>query len=238
MIDIRNIKQVLFLDIETVSCCDSFENLDERLKKLWEKKAEYIEKDGDKKKLFFERAGIYAEFGKIISISFGSFFHNDNKELCFKVKSFSGENEKEILNDFKNLLERFNQKKLILCAHNGKEFDYPYLCRRMMVNHVEIPEILKLSGKKPWEVQHLDTLELWKFGDKKNYTSLDLLTALFNIPSSKNDFDGSKVNECYYKERNLEKIVRYCEKDVIATAQLFLRFKNLPLIPESNIFLS
>ena len=228
--DIKNIKKILFLDIETVSCCDSFDKLDERLQALWMKKAEYINKEEDKKKLFFNRAGIYAEFGKIICISFGSFFHNERKELCFKSKSFYGDNEKSTLEEFKALLEQFNQKKIVLCAHNGKEFDFPYICRRMLVNNIEIPEILRIGGKKPWEVQHLDTLELWKFGDKKNYTSLDLLTALFGIPSSKSGFDGSMVNECYYQEKNIEKIVAYCEKDVVATAQLFLRFNNLPII--------
>jgi 3'-5' exonuclease len=235
---IKNIKNILFLDIETISATKSFDELDDRLKPLWERKAQFINKEQDKESLYFEKAGIYAEFGKIINISIGSFFQNPSNELSFKVKSFHNTDEAVLLRDFANLIERFDQKRLKLCAHNGKEFDFPYLCRRMLVNSVEIPEVLRISGKKPWEINHLDTLELWKFGDKKNYTSLDLLAALFKIPSSKNGFDGSMVNDCFYNQKDLEKIVKYCEKDVILTAQLFLKFKNLPLISDSNIFIS
>lgn len=231
-----NIKRILFLDIETISCCSSFHSLDERLKPLWEKKARYLDKEADCAELFFEKAAIFAEFGKVLTISIGSFFQNASQELCFKVKSFYGDNEKEVLQSFADLLNRFDQRTLRLCAHNGKEFDFPYLCRRMLVNQVEIPEVLQIAGKKPWEVHHLDTLELWKFGDKKNYTSLELLAALFDVPSSKEDIDGSRVNDCYYHGRDLQKIVKYCEKDVIVTAQLYLRFKNLPLVPEGNVF--
>jgi DNA polymerase elongation subunit (family B) len=229
------LKQILFLDIETVSCASSYQHMDERLKPLWERKATLLNKDSDKESLFFEKAGIYAEFGKIVTISVGSFFQSNDSELGFKVKSFYDHDEKKLLNDFNNLINKFDQRRLVLCAHNGKEFDFPYICRRMLINGITIPEVLRISGKKPWEVHHLDTLELWKFGDKKNYTSLDLLAALFDIPSSKNDFDGSMVNECYYKLKDLERIKTYCEKDVIVTAQLYLRFKNLPIVNEGNI---
>jgi 3'-5' exonuclease len=231
-------KNILFLDIETISCTPSFDELDERLQHFWERKAQFINKDEDKKKLFFEKAGIYAEFGKIVNISIGSFFQNPDNDLCFKVKSFSNINESNLLTEFTALIKKFDQRKLILCAHNGKEFDFPYICRRLLINKLEIPEVLRISGKKPWEVHHIDTLELWKFGDKKNYTSLDLLAALFNIPSSKINFDGSMVNDCYYHEKNMEKIQKYCERDVIVTAQVFLSFKNLPILIENNIFIS
>lgn len=235
---LKKVKNILFLDIETVSCVKSYDDLDERLKPLWERKAQFINKEADKESLFFEKAGIYAEFGKIVNISIGSFFLSPNKELCFKLKSFSGSDESLLLKEFNELITRFDQKKLMLCAHNGKEFDFPYLCRRMLINGIEIPEVLRISGKKPWEVHHIDTLELWKFGDKKNYTSLDLLAALFNIPSSKTGFDGSMVNHCFYNDNDLEKITKYCEKDVLVTAQLYLRFKNLPIVSQNNIFIS
>jgi 3'-5' exonuclease len=235
---LKKVKNILFLDIETVSCVKSYDDLDERLKPLWERKAQFISKEGDKESLFFEKAGIYAEFGKIVNISIGSFFLSTDKELCFKLKSFSGSDEYQLLKEFNELITRFDQKKLMLCAHNGKEFDFPYLCRRMLINGIEIPEVLRISGKKPWEVHHIDTLELWKFGDKKNYTSLDLLAALFNIPSSKTGFDGSMVNHSFYHDKDLEKITKYCEKDVVVTAQLYLRFKNLPLVSQNNIFIS
>jgi hypothetical protein len=234
---IQNIKRILFLDIETISCASSYAELDPRLKPLWEKKAGFLDPLSDKADLFFQKAGIYAEFGKIINISIGSFFHQE-ESLCFKTKSFSGVDEKTLLQEFILLIKKFDPRRLTLCAHNGKEFDFPYLCRRMLINGLEIPEVLRILGKKPWEIHHLDTMELWKFGDKKNFTSLDLLAALFNIPSSKDNFDGSKVNECFYREKNLKKIIQYCEKDVIVTAQLYLRFKNLPLISEKNIFIT
>jgi DNA polymerase elongation subunit (family B) len=127
--------------------------------------------------------------------------------------------------------------KTKLCAHNGKEFDFPYLSRRMLVNSITLPSLLHLSGAKKWEVPHLDTMEMWKFGDYKHYTSLDLLLALFNIPSSKSEMDGSKVNGVYYQEKDLKKIATYCVSDVVAIAQLYLKMKNLPLIEERNIAL-
>jgi 3'-5' exonuclease len=231
----KKLKNTLFIDIETVSSAPTYAEMDERLKPLWDKKASYINPAEESHSLY-KRAGIYAEFGKIVTISAG-FFFIESSRLSFKVKSFDGEEEKQILEDFISLAKKYNQKKLILCAHNGKEFDFPYLCRRMLVNQLDIPEALDNSGKKPWEVNHLDTLELWKFGDRKHYTSLDLLAAIFHIPSSKEEFDGSMVNEIYYKEKNLKKISEYCIRDVIVTAQLFLKFQNMAIIPKENIFI-
>ena len=153
-----------------------------------------------------------------------------------RVTSFYGDDESKLLIDFKELLDNhFNKKKHLLCAHNGKEFDFPYIARRMIINQIELPEKLNLFGKKPWEIQHLDTMELWKFGDYKHYTSLKLLTSILNVPSPKDDIDGSEVANVYYKEKNLDRIVRYCEKDTIAVAQLLLRFLNKPLINEDEI---
>ncbi|MFN3403492.1 MAG: 3'-5' exonuclease [Cytophagaceae bacterium] len=238
MESLKKLGDILFLDIETVSCTPTYQELDERLRSIWDKKASFIDKLADKSDLFFQKAGIYAEFGKIVSISAGFFFLNNRKELSLKVKSFYGHEEGKILCDFKELLENgFKGKKVRLCAHNGKEFDFPYLCRRLLINGIPLPEALKLSGKKPWEVQHLDTLEMWKFGDKKNYTSLDLLAAVFDIPSSKSDLDGSMVNATYYSENNLEKIKTYCEKDVVVTARVFLKYNCLPELEEENIII-
>ncbi|WMJ71778.1 3'-5' exonuclease [Cytophagaceae bacterium ABcell3] len=233
----KNIKNILFLDIETVSCVPSYKQLNERLRPLWDKKAGFIAKNEETpEQLFQEKAAIYAEFGKVVSIGVGFFFYDQNKQLSLKVKGLSSHNEQDLLQEFSSLLtKRFNSKNLILCAHNGKEFDFPYLCRRMVVNNIKIPEPLDISGKKPWEVCHLDTLEMWKFGDKKNYTSLELLAALFNIPGSKNEMDGSMVGKHYYGTNDLSAITRYCCKDVAVTAQLYLRFKGWPTMPETQI---
>jgi 3'-5' exonuclease len=157
--------------------------------------------------------------------------------LRFRVKSFAGDDEALILKDFVFLLQKYNQKKLLLCAHNGKEFDFPYLCRRMLVNNIALPEALDMSGKKPWEIPHIDTLELWKFGDRKSYSSLELLATILKVPTGKEGFDGSMVSDMYYKKNGLKTITEYCVRDVIMTAQIYLRFKNLPLIAQENILI-
>ncbi len=224
--------QILFLDIETVPSHSDFNDLPEIMQKLWEKKSRYLIKNDDETPAsIYQKAGIYAEFGKIICISAG--FFTDN---TFRLKSFYGDNEKEILNNFNSLLNKsYNTPDKYLCAHNGKEFDYPYIARRMLINGIKLPEILNFAGKKPWEIKHLDTLELWKFGDYKHYTSLELLTTIFNIPTPKDDIDGSMVADIYYKEKDLKRIAVYCEKDVVAVAQLFLKYNNRELIKVKNI---
>ena len=185
--------------------------------------------------MFFGRSGIYAEFGKIVCISAG-FIVNREGVKSFRVKSFYGDNEKDILNGFSLMLNRFAAKpKANICAHNGKEFDFPYISRRMLLNGIELPEILDVAGRKPWEVKFLDTMELWKFGDYKNYTSLDLLANIFEIPSPKDDIDGSQVAEVYYIQKDFERIAMYCEKDALTVAQLFLRYKNEPIIDPERV---
>ena len=224
--------EVLFLDIETVPAVPTYKGLDERMQKLWDKKAEKIKKEAsDTPESIYDRAGIYAEFGKIIVISVG--FLNGNE---FRIKSFYGDDEKMLLEEFAELLNRYyNYPDSMLCAHNGKEFDFPYIARRMIINGIDLPLILQMAGKKPWEIRHLDTMELWKFGDYKNYTSLDLLTAVFNIPTPKDDIDGSMVGKVYWEDNDLERIRQYCQKDVLAIAQLMRRYLNLPLITDEHV---
>lgn len=235
MIDNYKPEDILFLDIETVPQFESFELLPDAHKELWTAKAARISKSDDPMEEVYQRAGIYAEFGKIICISAGLMV-NKNKRLFFRVKSFAGDNEKELLLDFVDMLDKFSAKRnATLCAHNGKEFDFPYIARRCLINGIDLPKILRIAGKKPWEVKFLDTMELWKFGDYKHYTSLNLLTHIFDIPTPKDDIDGSQVAQVYYKEKDLERIVKYCEKDVLAVAQLYLRYNNRPLIDENNI---
>lgn len=227
------LSNILFLDLETVSMTESFETLPERLKPHWEKKSFRLDKETSIEKTYFDRAAIYAEFGKILCIGLGNF--NETTQQ-FRVTTLYAENEKELLQNFVNVLEKYSKKDILyLCAHNGKEFDFPYLCRRMLVNEISLPEILNISGKKPWETKLLDTLEMWKFGDYKSYTSLDLLASLFGIESSKNTMDGSEVNAAYYLENNLNGILQYCKEDVVVLAQLYCRLTNKPLIHENLI---
>lgn len=232
-----NFNNILFLDIETVSQEESYQQLDSEWKDLWSHKTRSLTKnpETDTPEVLYPRAAIYAEFGKIICISCGCIQGTgDEKKLV--VKSFSGHDEKKLLKDFAQMLQTWGgSADKFLCAHNGKEFDYPYLCRRMIINGVEIPEALKIAGRKPWEVRHLDTLELWKFGDYKSYTSLKLLAKVLGVPSPKDDIDGSMVNEVYYVQKDLDRIVEYCQKDVITLAQVLLRFHCEALIKPENV---
>ncbi len=234
MISRLNLEHILFLDIETVPETAHFSELDTTKQDLWEAKSKYQRKSDFTAEEFYDRAGIWAEFGKIICISVG-YFKNQGDLRTFRVTSFFGE-ESTILKDFKNLLTtHFSQTRHLLCAHNGKEFDFPYIARRMIIHNIELPSKLNLFGKKPWEVPHLDTLELWKFGDYKTYTSLKLLTNVLGIPSPKDDIDGSEVCKVYYEEQNIDRIITYCEKDTIAVAQIFLRLRGDALLHESEI---
>ncbi len=230
-----NLGKVLFLDIETVPQIYNHSDLDEATQYHWAKKNAYLLRDGSDPADIYDRAGILAEFGKIICISVGIVTNNETKHAV-RTKSFYGDEEAALLIQFAALLsQHYSSPDSLLCAHNGKEFDIPYICRRMLINGITIPDILNIAGKKPWEVKHLDTMELWKFGDYKNYTSLELLTYVFNIPTPKDDIDGSQVAMIYYEEKDLNRIVKYCEKDVVATVQLMLRYLGKPLIEEQNI---
>lgn len=229
------LNNVFVIDIETVPQKEKFEELPSNIQELWEQKSQYQRQDGQSASNFYERAGIWAEFGKIVCISIG-IYHLEQKQIHLRVRSFSHNDEKTILKQFISLLNK-QSKNLQLCAHNGKEFDFPYLCRRLLINGLAIPPLLQIAGKKPWEINHLDTMELWKFGDYKSYTSLNLLAAIFDLPTPKNDIDGSKVKEVYYRDKDLPRIAKYCQNDVITTAQLLLRFKGLPIITQENITL-
>ena len=234
MINKLHLENILFLDIETVPETHNFSDLDQVKQSLWEHKSQYQRNDDVTAEEFYHRAGIWAEFGKIICISVG-YFNIQNDIRTFRVTSFFGD-EIKLLKDFKNLvINHFSQTKHLLCAHNGKEFDFPYIARRMIINNIELPYKLNLFGKKPWEVPHLDTLELWKFGDFKTYTSLKLLTNVLGIPSPKDDIDGSEVYKVYYEENNIDRIITYCEKDTIAVAQILLRLRGDELLKESEI---
>ena len=229
------LNKVIFLDIETVPQQKEFELLNEEQKKLWEQKAKFDSayKSGEiSLSDTYQRAGIYAEFGKIICISFGYVaLEKGQREL--RIKSISDKEEKNLLSKLLKLIEGFD-KETLLCAHNGKEFDFPYICRRLLINGLKIPKILDLQNKKSWEVKHLDTMELWKFGDYKHYTSLDLLANIFNIESSKKEMDGSMVGKVYYEENNLKKIVEYCELDVWVLANVFLKLNSMDTIGKAQ----
>lgn len=231
--------KVLFLDIETVPQVYQFQDLDEKPKELFEMKTRFMQNDEKSfESLYNERGGIYAEFGKIVCISVG-FVHETSHGKQLRMKSFYHDDEETLLKQFKNLLdEKYNSPYHILCGHNAKEFDFPYICRRMLINGIELPETLNISGKKPWEIAHLDTMELWKFGDFKAYTSLALLCHVFNIPTPKDDISGADVARVYFEEKDLERIKVYCEKDVVALIQLFLRMRGDALVDECDIHYS
>lgn len=223
------LEHILFLDIETVPIHYHYKQLGKDEKELWDKKWMYL-KDATAEQQY-AKAGIYAEFAKVVCIGLG--YMSDGK---FRTKTIAGNDEKELLQAFSKLLhQHFNTKEHYLCAHNGKEFDYPFLCRRMLVNKLPLPKLLQMQGFKPWEVRHLDTMEMWRFGDVKNFTSLNLLAHVFGIPSPKDEMDGSQVAKVYYEEKNLDKIKEYCVKDVITLVRIYQSLKGLEPINEKNI---
>ncbi|MFL5786558.1 MAG: 3'-5' exonuclease [Flavisolibacter sp.] len=232
-----NFNNILFLDIETVSQFETYNHLPEEWRELWDLKAQIMNRNNSEEtsETVYHRAGIYAEFGKIVCISCGC-IQGMGEEKKLVIKSYGGEDEKKLLAEFADMLKKWSgDTEKYLCAHNGKEFDYPYICRRMIINGIEIPEALKISGRKPWEVRHLDTMELWKFGDFKNYTSLKLLAKVLGIPSPKDDIDGSMVNSVYWIEKDMDRIIEYCQKDVITLTQVLLRFHCQPIIKKENV---
>lgn len=235
----EQLKRILFIDIETVPICPKFEDLSENMQNLWVKKARTFRsektEDADPAKLFEEKGGIFSEFSKVVCIGIGSLIQQENQWL-FRLKSLCESDEKILLNNFLSILERFNSgnKEMKFCGHNIKEFDLPFLCRRMVINGMSLPDILQLSNKKPWEVPHIDTLEMWKFGDYKNYTSLALLAEVLGIPSPKDDIDGSMVARVFWEEKNNERIAKYCLQDVLTTAKVFMHLcghKDMELNP-------
>jgi 3'-5' exonuclease len=233
----RKAKNLLFIDIETASCVEEVAQLSERMQEMWHKKAQQLknQQEVSEADLFVQRAAIYAEFGRVICIGVGVLHWDNADQMSLRVKTLADHDERALLLDFKQLIEKYPEDQLVLCAHNGKEFDFPYLCRRMLISGLELPRALQFSGKKPWEILHQDTLEMWKFGDYKNYTPLDLLAALFDIPSSKSDISGQDVTRVFYQEKDLARIARYCREDVVVLAQLYLRLLGYPLIAEPNI---
>lgn len=227
--------QLLFIDIETVSTTADYAELDEAHRALWDHKAGILNDSRDPVELWKEKAGIYAEFGKVVCIGFGALYLNGERENCLRVKCLYGDDESRLLSDFAALLKKHYGYEHFLCGHNIREFDVPYLCRRMLIKGIALPDILDLGGKKPWEVRHIDTMQLWKFGDYKAYTPLKLLTHLFGIPSPKDELDGSMVGHAYWREKRLKDIANYCARDVAAVAQLYLRFQQEEIIPDERI---
>lgn len=224
----EHLEQILFIDIETVPIVYHYHELGEATRELWDKKWAYSKDVTPGQQ--YTKAGIYAEFAKIVCIGVGYF--NEGK---FRVKTFAGDDETALLQEFSALLSQFKKGKAALCAHNGKEFDYPFICRRLIINGLPLPKALQIQGFKPWQVEHIDTLELWKFGDVKNFTSLNLLAHILNIPSPKDEIDGSMVAKTYYEDKDLKKICDYCMKDVVTVARVYQRFKGMAVLRDEDV---
>ncbi len=241
MNDHSSLTDLLIIDIETVPGVPHFQQLPDEWKGLWMGKiSKTVPENISPEESYADRAGIMAEFGRVVCISAGYFYREKNEEIFFKIKSIAGNDELELLKNFFNLVEKFREKRprFSFAGHNIKEFDIPFICRRTMANQMQIPGFLQFSGMKPWEVNMVDTLQFWKFGDHKNYTSLSLLAAVLGIPTPKDDIDGSMVRQVYYEEKNISRIVEYCQKDVVAVANVILRFRNLPLLTAGRISIS
>lgn len=239
----ESLKQILFIDIETAPCAASFDHLSENMQALWLRKAKSLKGSAEPKPLpdviFEEKSGIFSEFAKVVCIGLGCLVEQEEGWKIL-LKSISGHDEKVLLNQFCKALTRFTDRfpNLVFCGHNIKEFDIPFLCRRMIIHRMSLPECMQLQGIKPWNIPHIDTLELWRFGDYKNYTALGLLAEVLGIPSPKDDIDGSMVGKVYWQEKNLERINRYCLQDVLTTAKIYLRLQNLDDIRPEPVFVS
>jgi len=234
-LDLIPLEHILFIDIETVPQYQNFDELPEVFKDLWAKKSKRFQTDSLGPAEVYNRAGIFSEFGKIVCISAG-YFHSVNDGASLRITSFYGSSEKHLLGEFLQLVKQhFDKDKQYLCAHNGKEFDFPYIARRSLINGLPLPSCIDTRGLKPWEIRHLDTLELWRFGDYKNYTSLPLLAAIFGIPTPKDDIDGSLVADVFWRENDIHRIVNYCQKDVVAIAQLYRKYRGLDLLDTKSI---
>ena len=241
MDNIQALFDLLLIDIETVPQYPDHTTLPAEGSRLFfDKISKTVPENFDKDEVYLQRAGILAEFGKIICISTGFFYRDKSGRMSLKIKSIYGHDEVELLKQFIELTDKFckHKPKFQFAGHNIREFDIPYICRRMIINQIPLPACLNIYGAKPWEICMTDTMQWWKFGDYKNYTSLHLLASVLGIPTSKDDIDGSMVQHVYYKEKNLERIVKYCEKDVVVVARIIQRFKNVPLIEDENIFIS
>jgi DNA polymerase elongation subunit (family B) len=239
MLEKVQLDKVLFLDIETVPQVYEFNKLEDKSRELFEAKTRFMQNDEKSfEQLYGDRGGIYAEFGKIVCISVG-YVKQTPTGKQIRMNSYYHDDEETLLRQFKSLLdEHYNTPFHILCGHNAKEFDFPYICRRMLINGIKLPAVLDIAGKKPWEISHLDTMELWKFGDFKAYTSLSLLCHVFEIPTPKDDISGADVARVYFEENDLERIKVYCEKDVVALIQLFLKMRGDNLVEEGEIHFS
>ncbi len=230
----NHLENMLFLDIETVPQTYFYNDLTPDTRTLFEAKNRMkINEEKTGEQVYQDLGGIQSEFGKIVCISVGM-VKNSITGRTIRVKSFAHDDEFTLLNQFKRLLDD-HYRDGILCGHNAKEFDFPYLCRRMLIHGISLPQALNIAGKKPWEIKHLDTMELWKFGDYKAFTSLALLCHVFGVPTPKDDITGADVARVYYEDRDLQRIAVYCEKDVIALIQVYLKMHLEPLVEEGNI---
>jgi DNA polymerase elongation subunit (family B) len=236
MVENIHVERVLFIDIETVTQFKHYEEMPQALKPLWDIKSSYIDKIQEPDAVYHSKGAIYAEFGKIVCISVG-YIKKEEQTYGAKIKSFFGNDEKQLLHKFSDFLKTLETRKTtyVFGGHNIREFDIPYICRRMLINGINLPDILNIVGKKPWEIEILDTMQYWKFGDYKNFTSLKLLCQIFNIKEVKEEMDGSDVGRVYWEENNLSQIVRYCQSDVLAVMQLLMKFKQLDEIKIDSI---
>jgi uncharacterized protein YprB with RNaseH-like and TPR domain len=239
----EQINNIIFIDIETVPLAPAFNAITQGLQSEWIRKSKYIKsnvvEEADPAMLFSEKAGVFSEFAKVVCIGIGS-FRQAGDHWHFRLKTISGDDEKVLLKEFCEVIARFTEyyPNLRFCGHNIKEFDIPFLCRRMVINSIQLPECMQLSGKKPWEVNHIDTMELWKFGDNKHYTALSLLAEVLGIPSPKSDMDGSMVGDAYWKQKDLARISQYCMQDVLTTAKVFLKLKGLHHINPEAVYVN
>lgn len=248
--------QLGFVDTETIPGYKDFNDMPEELARMYERKFghELANNDPDKFDNFEDhyraRAALYPEFGKIVCLVIGVIFVDDkDKQEKLKLKTLCGRHEDKLLAEAAPIIDKFDS----LVGHNSKEFDFPYLCKRFYVHGIQLPQILNIAGKKPWEVSLIDTMELWRFGSFKGSTSLELFAHCLGLPSPKQDMTGADVAKVYYEmfdhmkdgelpfeaeSAAIQKIGKYCQGDVVTLANCYRKLKYQSVIASENVIYS
>jgi len=214
----QNIEDILFFDVETAAATNNFDENHELYDAWAYDHLRNVEDSSELIELYNKTAPLYAEYGRIVTISIGAV---RGGELI--IKSFSNEDEKVLLEEFNDSISKFANNKTWLCGHNILDFDMPYIMRRCMANGVQLHLLFDTAHLKPWETSVFDTALLWK-GTAWKKQSLASVIAALGLPSPKDDISGADVSRVFY-EGGIDKIVSYCEKDVFATVNLFRKLR-------------
>ena len=233
MYTLDQLKNIVFFDIETAGSHESLDALQEDnplLATLWSKRCEYLRekfeenKDLTDEELYLNKAALHPEFNRIVCASFGR-IAGDVDSTSMIIKSYSGDDESEILDGIDKVLTKFN--KMNLCGHNIKRFDIPVMGKRFLINGKKLPKSLMIYDSKPWELPFIDTSDIWSFGAwQEGFASLELIAASLKVPSPKDDIRGEDVHSVFWESSEHSRIAEYCAKDVKVLGDIMLKISG------------